>query len=183
MAAFASVYQLGSLGNGISASVEKSFEPTIAPSMPTVAPVKPALPKNTFKPTRIVISDVEIDLPIVSQPLKKGTWDVMPQVANYAEGTSLVNSKNGNVGIYAHDQLIGFAKIKQLKKGATIYIYGEGYQATYTVSSSKVVKPTDMDVFEVTKEPTLTLITCDGEFSEKRYMIEAELSKLTVLKK
>src|SRR4051812_22914915 len=40
----------------------------------------------SFKPERVVMASIHKDLPVVSVPLKSGTWEVYPSVANYAEG-------------------------------------------------------------------------------------------------
>src|SRR5436190_7489274 len=47
----------------------------------TVKQVAPAM--VGFKPERIVMGSVNIDLPVVSVPLENGTWDVRPHVANF----------------------------------------------------------------------------------------------------
>lgn len=184
IAALASFYQLGSLGNGITEGFAKTFEATVTPSIsaPAAKPTS-AIPSDTFTPERITIDEVDIDLLVFSQPIKNGTWEVLPDVANYAEGTSLVNPKDGNVGIFAHDRLVGFTKIKQLAKGAEIIVYGNGQKATYKLTESRIVEPTDVNVFNPTVKPTLTLITCDGLFSEKRYMVQAELVKIELATK
>jgi LPXTG-site transpeptidase (sortase) family protein len=184
LAALGSVFQLGSLGNGISATFAESIEATVATVVPTrqPGPTPTNQPADTFTPERIVINDVDIDLLVFSQPLKNGTWEVLPHVANFAEGTSLVNPKEGNVGIFAHDRLDGFTRIKQLSEGAEIVVYGPTQKAVYKVTSSKIIEPTDVDAFSPSKEPTLTLITCDGLFSEKRYMVKASLVKIEVKK-
>jgi LPXTG-site transpeptidase (sortase) family protein len=132
------------------------------------------LPRYT--PTKIIIPQVEINLPVVSVPLQNGTWYVYNNVANFAEGTSLVNGHEGNVGIYAHDRRNGFLRIKELQAGDTIFIEGIGFNAVYKVESSEIIYPAQVNVFYPTTTPTLTLITCDGFFSEKRYKVRAILT-------
>jgi len=168
--------------------LEKGIQTVITRNTPTSSPIPQVqasavhIENNEFKPNRIIIEKVGIDLPVVSVPLVNGTWVVNPQVANYAEGTSLVNSSHGNVGIFAHDRLDGFNKIKQLLTGHDIMIFGNNSRAIYQVTSASVIAPTAVDVFYPTKEPTLTLITCDGILSEKRYMIKAKLIKIEKIK-
>src|SRR5690606_15434142 len=65
-----------------------------------------------FIPESISISDINVNLNVVSSPLKNGTWEVFDGVANFAEGTSLVSSQSGNVGLFAHDRSNGFTRIK-----------------------------------------------------------------------
>ncbi len=178
LAAFASIAQLGALGTGVSSTVANSQELTATPfasKTPTVTPVKTL---SAFTPERIVISSVEIDLPVFSVPLRDGTWELLPHVANFAEGTSLVNDKEGNVGLFANDRLDGFTRIQQLNNNTEIVVYGNGQKATYKVTSSRLAKTTDTNVFAPTKTPILTLVTSDETFSNKQYIVKAALVKI-----
>ncbi len=103
--------------------------------------------KKQFQPERIVIEKVSIDLPVVLAPLRNGTWDVIPKVANFAEGTSLVNDKEGNVGIFGHARLDAFKRIKELSVGDIVILYGKSYKATYIVSKTEAVAPNAVSVF------------------------------------
>jgi LPXTG-site transpeptidase (sortase) family protein len=131
-----------------------------------------------FVPEHINIAGAGVDLKVVSVPLEAGTWKVNNSVANYAQGTSLVSNKEGNVGIFAHDRQVGFANIKNLKDQDSIEVFGNGYKAVYKVNKQDVVDPTSVDVFYKTEEPTLTLVTCTGLFSQKRYIIRATLEHI-----
>lgn len=172
-----SILQLAGLWSGIapffSVLAEKEADKLIVVK---ASPV-PTLASKTmsFKPEKIFIEKVNINLPIVSVPLKNGTWEVSPKVANFAEGTSLVNNKEGNVGIFAHDRKDAFSEIKNLKADDVIIVYGNSLKANYKVVSSSIIDPKTVDVFYPTKTPTLTLVTCNGIFSEKRYIIKAKL--------
>jgi LPXTG-site transpeptidase (sortase) family protein len=136
----------------------------------------PSLSDNAqFMPLAIQIEDIDLSLKIISSPLVNGTWQVYDGVANFAEGTSIVNTQEGNVGLFAHDRANGFTRIKELDAGDTITLTGSRHQATYEIVTKKILKPSDVQVFNPTTEPTLTLITCDGLFSEKRYMVQAKL--------
>jgi LPXTG-site transpeptidase (sortase) family protein len=182
MTLLASLMQLNLLGTGILSRFTDAQEGHSAASVkPSVAPTSEAEAKG-FTPQRIVIDKVHIDLPIVSVPLVNGTWAVQPHVANFAEGTSLVNQKTGNVGVFAHDRTDAFHNIKQVLTGYDIIVYGNNYRGFYKVQSATIVTPTAIDVFYPTKEPTLTLITCDGTFSDKRYMVKAKLVKIEKIK-
>lgn len=143
------------------------------------AEVTIAAPITTATPKTIRIEKVGINLPIISVPLKNGTWQVHEGMANYAEGTSYISEKEGNVGIFAHDRANGFTRIKELAIGDTISITTtNGYIALYTITSKYDTMPSDVEVFYPTVKPTLTLVTCNGTFSDQRFIIKAELSSL-----
>ncbi len=132
-------------------------------------------------PTEVSIPKIGLNLKVVSSPLVNGTWETYQGVANYAEGTSGINGKDGNIGIFAHDRNDGFTNIKLLNPGDTIVIKGENTIATYVVEKSAIANPSAVDVFYPTSEPKLTLVTCDGAFSEQRYVVIAQLSNLEIL--
>lgn len=137
------------------------------------------LEEVVLQPERIVIEKANIDLPVVQVPLVNGTWEVNSGVANYAMGTSLISERSGNVGIYAHDKIDGFENIKHLTSGDQITVYSGDKKAIYEVNKSSVVKPEVVDVFYPTPDPTLTLVTCDGVYSEKRYIVISKLINIS----
>jgi LPXTG-site transpeptidase (sortase) family protein len=130
-------------------------------------------------PTHITINKAAIDLPVIAVPLQNGTWTVNDGVGNYALETSRVSDKTGNVGIFGHDRSNAFTKIKVLRAGDVITVTtAGGEKATYAVKSTEVTNPTSVEAFYPTKTPTLTLVTCDGFFSEQRYVVKANLVSL-----
>lgn len=131
--------------------------------------------EDSLTPNRIVMSTVHIDLPVVSVPFENGTWKVNSGVANYADGTSRISEKSGNVGIFAHDLENGFSRIKDLKTGDKVVVYAQGYTATYEVTDGHTTTPADVETLFPTTQPVLTLITCEGFLSEQRYVIKAKL--------
>jgi sortase A len=173
---------LALLGKGIMQFIAPSEEVSdvVAISKAPTPPYEVAYCSNEsekieFVPSHITIANANIDLPVVSVPLENGTWKVNTGVANFAEGTSTVNTVTGNVGIFAHNRKDAFAGIQNLEEGTTIEVSGQGYIATYRVEKTGAVQPDQVDVFYPTEEPNLTLVTCDGVFSEKRYIIQAKL--------
>lgn len=188
MTVLASIVQLNFLGRGIYAQLNQPEE--MHSSVPlqqfsTSPTVTPQEAFKEFKPERIIIPQIKMDLDVVSVPLKNGTWVVNDGVANYAEGTSLVSEDGGNVGIFGHDQTDAFRDIKKLLTGSDAYdiiLIGNNYRATYKITSASVIAPTAINVFYPTKKSVVTLITCEGVFSDKRYMVRGELVKIEKLK-
>jgi LPXTG-site transpeptidase (sortase) family protein len=180
----ASIMQLNLLGQGIYAQLNQPEEMHSSVPLQQFKTSPTPAPKETikaFKPERIVISSIKMDLDVVSVPLKNGTWVVNDGVANYAEGTGLVSEDGGNVGIFGHDRTNAFRDIKKLLTGSDAYdiiLIGNNYRATYKITSASVIAPTAINVFYPTKESVLTLITCEGLFSDKRYMVRAKLVKI-----
>lgn len=126
-------------------------------------------------PERIVIDTLNLDLSVVPVEMENGTWEVLADVANYAVGTNLIKEDSGNVGIYGHAVSEVFLGLKNLKIGDIVMVYNGEKEFVYEVFQSKVVYPNQVDIFESTLEPILTLLTCDGWYSEKRYVVLAKL--------
>lgn len=136
---------------------------------------------QNLTPESIKIEKSGINLNVVSMPLVNGTWEVKKGFANYAEGTSLINGIDGNVGIYAHDTDAEFTNIKTLQTGDIISVYAGGYKIKYEVKSVQNTGPEDVDVFYPTDKPILTLVTCDGILSQLRFVLKAELVEIEQL--
>ncbi|NTV31334.1 sortase [candidate division WWE3 bacterium] len=165
----------------LSASDTISPEPTVTPSSEcSVGPVDPL--QGEFVPQQIQISQAGIDLPIIPVPLENGTWQVNDNVANFAQGTSFLSAESGNVGLFAHDRNSAFRSIKKLKVDdliqiKTVYDKVE-YTFTYRVEQIDSVTPDQVNVFAPTDAPVVTLVTCDGVFSQMRHVVRAALEKV-----
>lgn len=175
-------FQLNNLASGLISKVANEEAEAAQSPLPEdrysfiACPGKTNTDKNvSFVPTRLVINKINVNLPIVSQPMKNGTWAVTPKAANYAEGTSAVSRTAGNVGIFGHDRADALTKIKDLAEGDTIELFDAGHKAIYRVQSASVVKPDQVDVFYPSDKSLLTIVTCEGVFSQSRYAVKAEL--------
>ena len=124
---------------------------------------------------KLVIPKIAVDVPII--------WD-----ANAASQASLnaamdkgvvwfnipgANAKPGEVGNFvlsghsSNDWLDNgkykfiFARLEQMQKGDNVYVNYNGTRYTYTVTGTRVVKPTDVQALQTNaSKPTMTLITC-----------------------
>jgi len=134
--------------------------------------------KIGLMPEAISIKSIDLALPVILSPLVNNTWEVKNNVANYAQGTSLIDTNNGNIGIYGHDKDNIFGLIKNISVGDEIFLFSGKFKAIYTVEESFVSNPERVDVFSPTDEPSLTLVTCDGIFSDQRYVVRAKLNKI-----
>ncbi len=99
--------------------------------------------------------------------------EVMDKFVGHFEETT---KTSGNVGLAAHNRgypVNYFANIKQLKEGdEIIYKYYE-FEKTYLVVENKIIKDTDWETLEGTKENKITLITCVENEPEYRRCIQA----------
>jgi len=136
--------------------------------------------KVTGQAQRIVIPTANIDLPIVEGIYDAGKqdWTVSKTAANYATITPALNNIEGKTVIYGHATQQVFGRIKGLKQGDEVTVHATNGRAfKYTVTEERNVVPTDVSVFsQLSGEPGLVLITCDGAWSEQRKIIFLRLA-------
>lgn len=85
---------------------------------------------------------------------------------------------SGNVCLAAHNRgydVNYFEKIKELQKGDKIIYRFNDLKLTYKVDTIKVIKDTDIDVIENTRNNQITLITCVENEPELRRCIKGKL--------
>ncbi len=135
-----------------------------------------SLPQPTRGPeqaVRIQIDAIQVDAPIV----QGDGWDQLKKGVAQHLGTPPPGQK-GNLVLSAHDDVFGeiFRNLDRLKAGDRVIVYTNLRQYRYTVTGSKIVAPTQVDVMDQTPTPTLTLISCYPYLVDnKRIVVTAEL--------
>lgn len=190
VASFAVLFMVFFVALNYSAYI-KRFEYSVSPPVvqtPVVATPTPNQPLPNYSP-ELTISKIGLDVPIV---MNIGINDVIPNLANGV--VQLANSatpgQNGNVVIFGHSSDYPwstghyknvFALLDKLSTGDNITVAYGSQQFVYTVTGSKVVKPTDISVVNKTDASTLTLITCyPVGTATNRLVITAALTSGTV---
>ena len=124
---------------------------------------------------------------------EKQTWPINDTSAFYASVTSPLNTSSNQTVLYAHNKNNLFGKVKGLETGDSIVITDNVNQKyTYTLSSRKIVKPTDTAVFyekpsspDVYKRQVFDVIATqpdDRSFSSKYRAIVAESSLVLMIR-
>jgi len=146
----------------------------IARSLPVeVAAEQPSKQIITGKPTRIVIKDLSIDLPIDEGRFNPadGSWSLSGYHAQYAMVTPLANDSNGNTFIYGHNNKYVFGPLKKISKGTVAQIYTDNNKIfNYSFDSTYAVTPDNTSVLYYQGPSILTVQTCSGAWNEQRQM-------------
>lgn len=169
--------------NAVSQASIQTPQTTVAPETTEApCPENIEIVKVSGKLQRLVIPDVSLGLPIVTVPLKNGTWEVAESVANFAEESSPFTGEPGNSVVFGHNKNDAFRPINKVKKGTEIHIQTSTHQFTYVVKSISTTAPTNVNVLLPTADKKeLTLITCNGAFDEKRLIVKSELKDIMQL--
>mgnify|MGYP005840220107 CR=1 FL=1 len=145
-----------------STSSVRSAESTVAPA-PTASPTRtPALP-----PDRVVVPRIKLDSRVVESVVIDGEWTVPRFVAGHLQGTA-DPGEEGNVVLSGHIESISsgnvFANIGQIEVGDDIFVRGGQTWLRYVVVETKTVANSDLSVIGPQGFPSLTLITCTGNW-------------------
>ncbi len=134
----------------------------------------PAPPTSTT-PTRIVISSIELDAPVIPVGLHmvdgNYTWDVPNYFAAGWLNKSALLGQIGNTVFDGHHNILGkvFARLKDLKQGDRIEIYAGSRAFDYEVTDLHNLPERDQPIdvrienakwMQATTDERITLITC-----------------------
>lgn len=134
-------------------------------------------PTGQEQANSIIIPAMLLDQPVVEganayRALDKGIW-------RWPGGST--PDKGGNTVLAGHRFTYTTPKgvfyfLDKLHIGDTIAITWSGHTYAYKVTTTKVVKPTQTEILNPTRRPTLTLYTCTPLWSPKdRLVVTAEL--------
>ncbi|MDE3090651.1 MAG: sortase [Chloroflexota bacterium] len=147
--------------NAVSELPGSSFPPEAAPPalglrlQPVAAlPVPTPGPRS---PTRIVISAVNIDWPVV----EGDSWEELKQGIGHRVGSANPGER-GNLILSGHDDVYGepFRDLEKLNVGKDVLVYAGATTFRYIIKARRVIAPNDLSVLAPSKTPIITLITC-----------------------
>src|SRR3989338_1348336 len=128
--------------------------------------------KPKQSPTRIVISALNINIPVKDANIISGFWEVFPDSAGFGLG-SAYPEEAGNTVIFAHARQGLFLPLKDIRAGENILVLTSAAWYSYTVREIKEVLPSQTEVIAPTAESILTLYTCSGYADSKRLIVTA----------
>lgn len=126
---------------------------------------------TTGVPTRVVVPDLGMDIPIASGTFDPNTeeWTLSDTSAYYATFSVPVNDSNGTTLVYGHARPTMFEPLQNVAPGTLAQIYTDnGKVFTYTFSDMHEVVPTDTSVLTDVGSPKLVLQTCSGPWDMYR---------------
>lgn len=135
-------------------------------------PLPPPTP-GPYSPTRILISKLGIDWPIV----EGDSWEELKRGVGHHVGSANPGER-GNLVLSGHDDVFGevFKDIDKLENGDLVQIFAGGHAFRYQVRAKRTVSPTELGVLDPTREPIVTLITCTPyRIDSMRLVVVAQL--------
>ena len=160
------------------------------PELGTDIEVKPQsgeMPQYIALPERIVISDIDLDLPVQNiesrdisvlyENLKNGPIRYVDSARLGEEGNVLIFGHSSRLPVVKNQMYKAFNRVSELKRGDSITVSGGGRKYIYSVVSvdrKDIEDPSS--VISLAKEgKRLTLVTCDTLTGETaRFVLEAD---------
>lgn len=149
-------------------SVKIPITKTIAKKVST----KPAI---IGYPERIIIKRLGINLPIVEGVYnsQNDTWTLNDYAVHFATITTQPNDQQGHTFLYGHNTIEVLEPVKNIIPGDELQIVTKNKHVfTYQYQNDSSVTPDNTAVLNYTsKKPKLTLMTCEGLFSQTRRLL------------
>ena len=126
-------------------------------------------------PTRIIIRDVGIDLPLFPARVEDRKLETTSKGASYLV-SSPVPGEIGNSVIYAHDWVTLFGPLINARRGDVIEVeYADKTKKIFVVESTLIVPYNQSSILNPTDDRRITLYTCIGFFDSQRFVAVALL--------
>lgn len=141
-----------------------------------------AIVKNQTKdesrsPVRVIIDDLNIDLPIFSAEINNGQWQTTSEGASYLASSPLPGNL-GNSVIYAHNWYSLFGKLVNAKPKENIKIFfKDGISKDFTIAYTAIVPANQTHIIDPSYDRRITLYTCTGFLDSQRFVVVAILNK------
>lgn len=153
-----------------------SLQPAQQVQASVLPPAKPAVilresDVRAGQPASITVPRLGIELPVIDGQYDKTTdnWTLSEDKVQFAAMTAIPNNQTGNTFLYGHNTEAVFAPLAQLQAGdEAIVRTTNGLEFRYVFNGVQLVNPDATSILDATQAPTLTLMTCEGIFSEAR---------------
>lgn len=136
---------------------------------------KSNFPESDFSisPNRVIIKKIGVNAPIVESHnakygLSRGAWHV-PESSTPDKGGNTVIT--GHRFKYLPPNNLTFYLFHKLEVGDEVYVIWNKKDYFYKIREIKVVPATEVSVLDPTKDPILTMFTCDPIYSTKNRLV------------
>jgi LPXTG-site transpeptidase (sortase) family protein len=131
---------------------------------------------NNSTPSGIIISSINVWLPIYPSVIENGQWQTSRKGVSYLLNGVRPGEK-GNAIFYGHNWPNLLGSLNRVKPGDSIQIVNlDGQTKTFTVSTVQEVTPNDTSVLSQTTDKRLTIYTCTGFLDSKRLVVVAQFT-------
>ncbi|MBA3873160.1 MAG: class D sortase [Anaerolineae bacterium] len=132
------------------------------------------------RPPATIETAVQISIPQINvrhQIVAGVDWEALKLGVGMLMNGVNPGSKQGNLVLSGHNDIYGevFRDLDKLKVGDQFTVRTQTQEFTYSVTSFKIVEPTDVSVMDARSGATMTLISCyPYKVDNKRYVVFAQ---------
>jgi LPXTG-site transpeptidase (sortase) family protein len=178
-----SLYILLSIGVWGSSQLVQEYTPApVYTTQPVIAlPKKEVLSQEVISghPISFSVERLGINLPVNdgTYDVQTKEWTLSDDAVYFATLTTEPNDTRGNTFIYGHNQPQVIEPMKDIQVGDVVTIKtSNGHTFRYTYTHDSIVAPTFTAALKENPEtPQLTVMTCEGIWSETRRMMYFDL--------
>lgn len=129
------------------------------------------------KPVKLIIADLNIDLPIYPAKIEKNKWEATTKGVSYL-ASSPSPSEVGNSILYGHNWPNLLGSLTKAKPGQRIQIiFDNGATKNFIIEKTAIVSPKQISVLSQTADRRITVYTCTGFFDQNRFVATALLEE------
>lgn len=129
-------------------------------------------------PSGIIISSINVWLPIYPSKIQNGKWETSRKGVSYLLN-GVTPGEKGNAIFYGHNWPNLLGSLSRVKPGDTIQIVNmDGHTKNFVVSTVQEVTPNDTSVLSQTTDKRLTLYTCTGFLDSERLVVVARIQNI-----
>jgi sortase A len=138
----------------IEASIPEHLRPLVDAVTPAPLPTVEPRPEQAV---RIVIPSIAVDAPVV----QGDDWDALKLGVGQHPGSANPGER-GNMVLSAHNDIYGeiFRYLSDMQLDDEIIVYTMTRSYRYAVKAKRIIKPTQIEVMDPTRESVVTLISC-----------------------
>lgn len=133
-------------------------------------------------PVGVSVERLGINLPVIDGSYNAITdsWTLTDDKAQFAAITQIPNNQSGNTFIYGHNTDPVFMKLAGLAQGDIAHVRtNNGHVFEYAYTGQDFVLPNNTSVLsDKPPRPRLTLMTCEGVFSQTRRIMTFDFKKV-----
>jgi LPXTG-site transpeptidase (sortase) family protein len=137
--------------------------------------------RTTTPPHGGLVGRMEIPRLNLSAVIFEGTDEpVLSEGVGHLTGSALPGQK-GNIVLAGHRDSF-FRALRNIKGGDVVDVDTEQGSRRYVVTTTRIIQPTQIEVLEPTRNPTLTLVTCYPFYyvghAPKRFIVQGTLAEV-----
>jgi LPXTG-site transpeptidase (sortase) family protein len=128
-------------------------------------------------PTRLVLPNVNIDIPITPGSVLDGNWQLSAKSVSLLQIPLQGSNERGYV-LYGHNWPVLLGNMRKVKVGEQLSLnYPDGESKEYAVTSVFRVDADQLSILDLAKPDTLVLYTCIGFLDSQRLVVLAQLAQ------